>query len=152
MDFGVVEGTMILSMARDVPVDDEDSDMNEDENSDDGDEGDATSYQGLGKRKASPSKPDWPENVASSSPSRRLYLRWRGRDTGTGEIYFDASLGFIDFNNYYTSISGTLFSVPGAGRVEFKGRKVDKAPRTQPEPWSAFSEAAYVKAEQSRWH
>jgi hypothetical protein len=141
MDLGIVEGTMILSIAKDSPIEDETRDIDNEE-SDDGDKEEPGSYGGLGKRKGAPSNPNRPEKVRSSSPSRRLHLRWRGRDASTGEIYYDTSPGFIEFNNNCTSISGTLIHVPAAGTVEFKGQKIDKAPRSQPEPWDAFSEAA----------
>jgi hypothetical protein len=155
MGFGIVEGTMILSLSKDAALEDPTSEGELGGDADDQDEeddGGSGSYNGLGKRKATPFRPSRPQEVRSSSPSRRMYLRWRGRDTGTGEIYYHVNPGFIDFNNNCTALNGTLFQVPAAGNVEFKGRKVDKAPRKQPEPWSAFSEEAYDEANQARWH
>ncbi|KAF5879556.1 uncharacterized protein Bfra_006765 [Botrytis fragariae] len=82
--------------------------------------------------------------------------RWRGEETGEGEIQLgsDKRLESITFDDKNKSLSGT-FTCDFAGKCEFTGLKVNNRPqdsRIDPESqWESRSEAAYEEALQTRW-
>ncbi|TGO30982.1 hypothetical protein BPAE_0002g00740 [Botrytis paeoniae] len=96
---------------------------------------------------------------ANDKPTARrptwLY-RWRGEETGEGEIQLgsDKRLESITFDDKNKSLSGT-FTCDFAGKCEFTGLKVNHRPqdsRIDPESqWESRSEAAYEEALQTRW-
>ncbi|KAK1996557.1 hypothetical protein LX36DRAFT_637800 [Colletotrichum falcatum] len=85
--------------------------------------------------------------------SRRVYFRMRWRETGEGKIHDAPEAGHLDFlGDRGTEFAGLAYEFPYMGRnVEFRGFKVSDAPRRRPEPWSAFSSAAYEHARSARW-
>ncbi|CAD6439737.1 f3264f75-1397-40cf-9e4f-c25dccdfe720 [Sclerotinia trifoliorum] len=96
---------------------------------------------------------------ANDKPSARLptwQYRWRGEETGEGEIQLgsDKTLESITFNDKEKSLSGT-FTCDFAGKCTFTGLKVMYRPqesRIDPEvEWADRSEAAYEDARQARW-
>ncbi|KAF7907543.1 uncharacterized protein EAF01_005129 [Botrytis porri] len=82
--------------------------------------------------------------------------RWRGEETGEGEIQLgsDKRLESITFNDKDKSLSGT-FTCDFAGKCKFTGLMINRRPqdsRIDPESqWESRSEAAYEDALQARW-
>ncbi|KAM0158955.1 hypothetical protein ACHAQE_000726 [Botrytis cinerea] len=82
--------------------------------------------------------------------------RWRGEETGEGEIQVgsDKRLESITFDDKNKSLSGT-FTCDFAGKCKFTGSKIMYRPqdsRIDPESqWESRSEAAYEEALQARW-
>ncbi|KAF7864335.1 uncharacterized protein EAF02_010303 [Botrytis sinoallii] len=82
--------------------------------------------------------------------------RWRGEETGEGEIQVgsDKRLESITFDDKNKSLSGT-FTCGFAGKCKFTGLKVNNRPhdsRIDPESqWESRSEAAYEETLQTRW-
>jgi hypothetical protein len=71
--------------------------------------------------------------------SNRLFFRLRGRETGEGQIFFDANQGYLDF----TDSGFVVFKGVGApehvgNRVPFEGFKLSKEAAVEAEPWSRF--------------
>ncbi|KAJ8064598.1 hypothetical protein OCU04_006927 [Sclerotinia nivalis] len=96
---------------------------------------------------------------ANDKPSARQptwQYRWRGEETGEGEIQLgsDKTLESITFNDKEKSLSGT-FTCDFAGRCTFTGSKEMYRPhesRIDPEvEWADRSEAAYEDARRARW-
>ncbi|KAL0931166.1 AT hook motif family protein [Colletotrichum truncatum] len=171
-DFGMIEGTMILSLSEEkldsvveldsAPEDrEEDSDEYPDYSSDDEEHrpGQKTLKETAalkkraagslsGQRLAKRSKRMTP------SLSRRVYYRLRGRETGEGEILYETSSGHLDFLDAEgKQFAGLAYEFPYIGKnVEFRGSKVSDVPLKKPEPWGSFSEQAYEYANVARWH
>jgi hypothetical protein len=99
--------------------------------------------------KPSPQHPTW-------------QYRWRGEDTGNGEIqlYSDEELYSITFKGPGGTECSGLIGVPFHGTAEFTGRKIRTTrPQTQSrawahakEAWNRRSEAAYERARVGRWY
>lgn len=96
---------------------------------------------------------------ANDKPSVRQptwQYRWRGEETGEGEIQLgsDKRLESITFNDKEKSLSGT-FTCDFAGKCTFTGFKEVYHPhesRIDPEvEWADRSEAAYEDARRARW-
>ncbi|KAL6690047.1 hypothetical protein J3F84DRAFT_405444 [Trichoderma pleuroticola] len=165
-DFGIIEGTMILSLSEDAfqaldsqysegSSGDEDG---EDENQDDEDKdrddtdsqvstngkkrkpGDDVQAQGTGHANAKRRKTN-----PLPSPTRRVYFRLHGRETGEGEVLPYPDSGHIDFlSDDYASFAGVVYELTHVGQnVEFRGYRVSDRPRVKPEPWETFLYGRY---------
>ncbi|KAF9877477.1 hypothetical protein CkaCkLH20_05177 [Colletotrichum karsti] len=173
-DFGMIEGTMLLSASEEkldslVQMDcDEDSERRNDDEEDDygaddpGDDGWKPGQKTLKNTAASRKRPA----SASSgkgvtkkkkrmlpSLSRRVYFRLRGRETGEGDIHDTPEPGHLDFlDSDCSQFMGLAYEFPYIGKnVEFKGYKVSDSPRKKHEPWSNFSSQAWGYAKAARW-
>ncbi|KAL6816164.1 hypothetical protein V8C40DRAFT_269537 [Trichoderma camerunense] len=160
-DFGIIEGTMILSLSEDAfqaldslyseassgdeNGEDEDQD-DEDKDRDDTDlqistngkkrkPGNDLQAQGTGHTSAKRRK-----TRLLPSPSRRVYFRLHGRETGEGEVLPYPDSGHIDYlSDDCTSFAGVVYALTHVGNnVEFRGYRVSDKPRVKPEPWETF--------------
>jgi hypothetical protein len=83
--------------------------------------------------------------------------RWRGRETGTGEIQLgsDNYVQEITFSDKGNELSGTI-RASFAGVCRFTGIKVQSSPQdnlVDPQSeWQGHNEQAYEEANRSRWH
>lgn len=84
--------------------------------------------------------------------SRRVYFRWRGRETGEGEIHSNDRTqgGYIDFSPDNTTFEA-YGGFPALGeKCKFTGSKLDDE-SYEPEPWSNFSPEMAEAARVDRW-
>lgn len=173
-EFGPIEGMMYLDTDRQRLLEkcldaDEDSESDEDENEeddhdeDDEDEDEASNdIQGHCRNRkrrqaSSPSSTSAPlqkrSKPSSSPPSRRVFLQWRGRETGEGEIQLDQNQwGHLDFaDNACTKFEGRIsFDLLGEN-LPFTGYKVSNDGGDVTERWSDLSESAHAYAAKARW-
>lgn len=107
----------------------------------------------------------FPMSSLPSSKTREFSFRWRGKETGEGEIqlYFDKKLCSITFESP-KALSGVFIS-DLTGKVEFRGIRQEpetgaKRPRKQQEAtgwlnpdyeWNSRNEAAHESARTGRW-
>ena len=107
----------------------------------------------------------FPKLLLPSSRKREFSFRWRGEETGEGEIqlYSDKKLCSIRFESP-NALSGVFISSL-TGKVEFRGIREEsetkaKRPQKQKEAsdwldpghvWFSKGEAAYESARKSRW-
>ncbi|KAI9765776.1 MAG: hypothetical protein M1839_005389 [Geoglossum umbratile] len=125
-----------------LPVGKDDDENNEDEDGDD-DGVDPIEFLIPTTRRPSPTSCIWS-------------FRWRGTETGEGEIqlYSDEKLCSLTFHGAYGSdIEGT-FESDLTGEIGFTGRKVEEEGVGQGGPkdrWRDFSESAYEYAGKARW-
>jgi len=154
MNFSIYEGTMLLAVSETVL----DDFVQEPGDSDDDDEAEAD--EGDSSRKRLPHRPTPTEKSARPSkkakaevPPRRVFVRVRGRETGEGEIQFEAQAGHLDFvDDTYTAFRGVVdLSAIGDG-LSIEGFKVQARPKRRAEAWGNFSEAAWDHASTRRWH
>ncbi|KAK8189227.1 hypothetical protein IWZ00DRAFT_509745 [Phyllosticta capitalensis] len=125
-DFGIFEGTMLLSLSEDKL--------------------DRAAKGGRGAAKKR-------KTTSSSSTSRRVFYRMRGRETSQGEIFSDPLSGHLDFDDQGVKFEGLAYSLAFCGEnVEFTGYKVSDAPGAQADGWDAFSPEQYEYARKARWH
>ncbi|GJC95918.1 AT hook motif family protein [Colletotrichum higginsianum] len=180
-DFGLFEGTMVLSHSEEklkflddiegeqdseASQDDYESDDrgHESDSADDLEQNEPSLAQKVasGKRKATsaaesgPTKQKGKKQKKSGmvpSLSRRVYYRMRGRETGEGMIHVATEAGHLNFlDDQGAEFVGLAYEFPYIGRnVEFRGYKISDAPRKKPEPWGSFSSAAYEYARAARW-
>lgn len=163
-DFGILEGAMVLSSDEgllDAHVDkleaDEGDEYGYDDEEDDGDEDEDEPTVSGGKRKATSTARGQPaKKVKKASPGSalRFHILWRGRDTSEGEIHSGPGHGAIKFTNKnYTKLTGEI-DLPHAGEgVEITGERVtDQSNAGDSSSWNDYSEAAYERANVSRWH
>ncbi|KAF2709403.1 hypothetical protein K504DRAFT_467366 [Pleomassaria siparia CBS 279.74] len=171
VDFGVIEGTMLLAQSKDVlsrhagvvnndsETEDENQDGDEDESGDeDEDEDEGYGPSKSEKRKAPATEPRGGRGRSKKQPKlsvgteSRLYFGLKGRETGDGQIFFKAEKGHLDFDHRFTSFTGiaSLPIIRGAFKIE--GFKIDDTAKMRAEPWSNFSEKAWESECVSRWH
>jgi hypothetical protein len=156
-DFGVLDGTMLLSFSESVireyasTLVDFDSEDREEDLED----------EAVGaKRKANaPAKTRKKAAKAeSANTTRTLHLQWRGRETGEGVIQLDedtdpSHIGQLKWTDgSLTKFIGAV-KIPFVSRdlVRFVGYKVDANPREAPEDWNNFSESQYERERVGRW-
>ncbi|EER27795.1 hypothetical protein D8B26_006097 [Coccidioides posadasii str. Silveira] len=147
-NLGIVEGTMLLAADKDS-LERLYNKMSKGENrslygtfgsnendGDDGDEG-----RTFKKRKT------------SAASSKRLYMFWRGRQTGEGEIYSGRNNGHLDFSESKKIVRfNGVGGFPAMGNeCKFSGVKRSDEVSVPPQPWSDFSERAAAEASAARW-
>ncbi|KAK4203968.1 hypothetical protein QBC40DRAFT_262003 [Triangularia verruculosa] len=83
---------------------------------------------------------------------KKLFLRLRSKDTGTGEIHSTPQKGYIKFDGprFATFTGEASMACIGEG-VFFTARKVAATPRPSWDSWDDYSEAAYERARIGRW-
>jgi hypothetical protein len=149
-DFIVFQGIMRFVDSQSADVDenedeDEDDEDDDDDENDDGDESESFFF---------------PSSSLPSSNNREFDYRWRGEDTGTGEIQLGSNreLCSVTFHSP-NALSGT-FTGPAVGECEFTGIKKTGRPRkgernggsSDPEhAWRSRSREAYDEANRRRW-
>ncbi|KAH6623406.1 hypothetical protein F5144DRAFT_623373 [Chaetomium tenue] len=166
-NFGVIEGMMMLchdegvleefcsendheGYDTDLECEDEDKDSDiEDESSDD--------ETAVGsKRKATSTKPGvHPPKKLKMGPGskpKKYFVRFKSRETGTGQINSDAEKGTITFGAPdLSAFTGKVDMGSIGSGVIFKARKVSACAPELRDSWSCYSEAAYEYARVSRW-
>ena len=72
-----------------------------------------------------------------NAPGLYFPLRFRGRETGEGDVLPDPRRGYIEFTDgSYASFRGVVdISHVGDG-IEFTGWKVDGVPQRRAKPWN----------------
>ena len=140
--------------------DDEDGDEeNADEEADD-DDNIAKPARAVGTKRKAVLQPVGQSSIkkthARPTPVPRCYLRWRGRETGEGEIQLDHdnhNTGHLDFtNSTYSKFEGVAsFDLVGEA-VPFTGYKVSGVGGPVTRTWEEFSEKAYEYERVARWH
>ncbi|KAF7957631.1 hypothetical protein EAE96_003205 [Botrytis aclada] len=160
-NFIVVEGIMRFERPTDVPsTKTVDKKRKRDSTSSIDDDGDVVmsdvSQDGASDRKYKESAFSLGANDKPTARRPTWPYRWRGEETGEGEIQLgsDKRLESITFDDKNKSLSGT-FTCDFAGKCEFTGLKVAYRPqesRIDPESqWESRSEDAYEEARQARW-
>ena len=165
VEFNVIEGTMILGLTdsaldevdRDASgsEDSEEDDSEEDDSEEDDSEEDDQDEEPPTSRKRAPpapkKKPGRPKKP-KASPTRRILLRIRGRETGEGETFYNSERGYLEFtDDTFTRFAGVV-SLPCVGsNTVFEGFKVDLKPQQAAEPFEDFSEEQYEDEGRSRW-
>lgn len=134
------------------------SDDDDDEGSEEEDNGYEESEEDEGDREDTPTPEEFFLTIHDQpSPSHPTWnYRWRGQETGEGEIqlYSDEKLCSITFSGVGGStLKGTFYS-DLVGRIEFTGLKTGtEAPGGDPGwAWSSMNERAYESARVGRWH
>ncbi|KMU83328.1 hypothetical protein CIHG_01111 [Coccidioides immitis H538.4] len=89
----------------------------------------------------------------SAASSKRLYMFWRGRQTGEGEIYSGRNNGHLDFSESKKIVRfNGVGGFPAMGNeCKFSGVKRSDEVSVPPQPWSDFSERAAAEASAARW-
>ncbi len=158
-DFGILEG--ILRFVNPNPQDLEDEESDETSESDEDGGLDIDGFDDVeedeGTTGATPPQFLFPTNMLPSSKARDFKFRWRGEETGEGEIQLgsDEKLCSITFESP-NALTGTFHS--NYVDAEFRGVKENsqggsKAYGSDPGYlWSQKSEAAYERARVGRWH
>lgn len=170
-DFGIIEGIMILcdqkamldqycaelEKEEDLYGEDEDESTDYDSNEEEKEEEEEDQPAAGSKRKApaAPRGRGRPPKKAKSSPTQPLkfFFKWKGRETGEGQIIDEAEEGVIQFDNSkYARFTGKTDMEFVDSDVSFTARKVSGRPRSSSKSWSSFSGAAYEHARVARWH
>jgi hypothetical protein len=160
-DFGVLEGVMIMCTDEkileehcsqlecdDSEYDDEDED-NEDEDArvETGSKRKAIAAAPLRRGRGRPRK----HSKASTSKSRKFYLKLRCAETGEGQIYSRPEEGNIMFQGENMArFSGTASLPCVGGAVPFTGRKTQDQVYGEGYSWSSYSENASERARVGR--
>jgi hypothetical protein len=164
VQFGIIEGTMLLAFEETL-LNGYVGKVTQSEDSDDGGAASLDYYNDVAststskKRKAATSPPrpkpgrGRPKKQANATrPATRLFIRFRGRDTGEGVIFYRPECGYIDFTDSDCVAFKGVCSMPAVGtKVPFEGFKVDSSAGTQVTPWSSFSESAHEEERVGRW-
>ncbi|RYP48153.1 hypothetical protein DL769_011236 [Monosporascus sp. CRB-8-3] len=166
-DFGVIEGIMVLSSRKAVldqycaQLDREDhyDNGNDDEDDDDDDGSTQSDNEEAGqhavgsKRKATRGRGRPPKKTKSSpTQSLEMFLQWKGRETGEGMILSEAEKGSIKFDNSkFASFTGEMNMILVGRNVPFMARKVSGTAQRDYRSWASYSQAAYERAQVSRW-
>ncbi|KPM35999.1 hypothetical protein AK830_g10566 [Neonectria ditissima] len=172
LDFGAVEGTMLLSLSEEKleliasrEENDEASDPSTSESeASESDESDSNSSSDgkNGKRSARATTstnrdqstgPNAKKRKLTPTVSRRVHFRLRGRETGEGCIFSDPEPGYLDFlDDECTEFAGKIHSLPFLDtNVKFHGYKVSDKPQRKPESWSFFSEEGSDSDQMRKW-
>ncbi|KAI1771890.1 hypothetical protein F4818DRAFT_444888 [Hypoxylon cercidicola] len=158
-DFGILEGVMMLSsnktalklycdqLEREDMWDDEEYSGDEGKGYEDGEESATGSKR---KATAKRNKTSKKQRVQDGNP-RKLFLRWKGAETGEGQILHEAEEGSITFKDAELSAFTGKMDISFVGRnVSFTARKVSESTRGYGS-WNDFSFSAYEHARVSRW-
>lgn len=142
---GVINGTMLLA------TDENSLDMFEAQMSNNG-QGHDTGYKAFQEPGLGDGGEGLPKEGARTpeNPSRRIFFKWRGKDTSTGTIYpgtTSEQRGYIDFDDDEATgfIGVSDFPILGMD-CNFAGSMISAEDGDDPEPWCNFSEDALQKA------
>ncbi|KAI1327110.1 hypothetical protein F5Y16DRAFT_203440 [Xylariaceae sp. FL0255] len=157
-DFGVVEGAMVLSTDKksleDYIAELEDDD---DDNEEDDEEDDYDSDDGSRKRKSGPvsrdrGRPPKKTKRSNSKTTLRFHLKFKCRETGEGQIFYEPEEGTITFENDIMAKFSGVADFPCVGKATFIGRKTAAVPAPGGSTWDQFSYSSYEYARVSRWN
>ncbi|PNP46753.1 hypothetical protein TGAMA5MH_01704 [Trichoderma gamsii] len=164
-NLGIIRGTMTLSLSDDAlkevfdpedeesedSVSDEEDENNEDEEDDedkkDDEDGSDTEQPTSGKKRKASLQQEEDEDsslqqpakklktATEPTPSRRVYLRLEGYETGNGEELHVPDPGYIDFtSNDCIAFEGLMKTLTYVGnKVKFEGYKISDEPQREPE-------------------
>ncbi|KAF2503080.1 hypothetical protein BU16DRAFT_28504 [Lophium mytilinum] len=158
-DFAVLEGIMRFDVSEAALLDREDSGSEEEDEDESVEDDERTALNPPSNKRQAPSTAtnSTAKRVKSTSTeqTRRLYLKWRGRETGEGEIqvdYFNSNTGYIDFLDAACTTFDGRFSADLLGKnVPFQGYRVGYDFRPMTGHWSDYSERAHEYARVVRW-
>jgi hypothetical protein len=105
------------------------------------------------KRKAP--EPERPAKRRKIDTENRIWFQWRGRETGEGVIQLPSgneNRGYFDVCVAEATLDGSLSSDLIGRNKKFTAYKVSDEPRSWPEDWESFSEAAYERERNKRWY
>jgi hypothetical protein len=154
-DFGIVEGIMHLGFDPKLlsgPESENDDECDEEH----GDEDEEPTFFGRKRKRAvQRAKPQAKKPKASSAHPRRLYLQWRGQETGEGEIQLDYNnkhTGYLDFTDAgCTAFEGVIYIGYIGPNVPFRGFKVSSEGGEMTKSWTDYSDDAHEYARTARW-
>ncbi|QDS74749.1 hypothetical protein FKW77_001230 [Venturia effusa] len=164
-EFNIISGVMLLATdkaaldehcARLAEQEYYDEYGSDEENSEDESDGNVQQIQN-GKRMRSDEDAQPPRKAKKTSiGGTELFLNWRGREGGEGEIVIGDNRGAITFSDARrVKFMGQMDMGPIGGNVEFTGMKIsDKTSPRIPgfDLWSEYSEAAHESERIGRWH
>lgn len=174
-NFGIIQGTMLLSQSEETldaltGTGDDSDDGSDGSDSDSGSGSDSEEFDEDGEDNERPktkkrlakgvnaskkgAAPASKRRKVTPSLARRVYYRLRGLETGEGEILPDPEPGHLDFiSDSYATFVGLAYHFPYAGKnIEFRGYKVSDVPKRRAAAWDDFGWRAYDSARRSRWH
>lgn len=131
-------------------------DDDDDDDSDEDDEDEPSDEEDDHRTKNARAQFLFPETSLPSSKAREFQFRWRGQETGEGEIQLgsDKTLCSITFESP-NALEG-VFHSDFVGKVEFRGFKSGTLIRNfaldPDDEWDEMDEDAYEKARVGRWH
>jgi hypothetical protein len=146
-DFGVLDG--IMRLGSDAELLSTPPEYDEDE----------TAFPGSkrkwpAQRSGSQSSKKSRKSTSSGQP-RRLYLRWRGRETGEGELEMDdddSNTGYLDFvDNSCTAFNGVADLTFVGPKVTLCGYKISSDGGEMIKSWDAYTEENYLYTRIARW-
>ncbi|KAL9629481.1 MAG: hypothetical protein Q9164_006862 [Protoblastenia rupestris] len=165
-DFGVIEGMMIFDTDKGrlqerwlqgKEIEDRGSEDDEDEDSF---EASSCGHTFSGRKRKGPPNPFSKQGSkrpkkSTGNSDRCLFLKWRGDETGEGEIQLDTgdcNSGSIEYlDPACTRFKGT-FSADLLGEdVPFQGFKISSDGGSVIKSWGDYSESAYERARVRRW-
>ncbi|KAI1089209.1 hypothetical protein F5B19DRAFT_384483 [Rostrohypoxylon terebratum] len=171
-DFGVIEGMMILSDQQStlneyctwleneaMPGHGEywDEDEGEDEYEDEDEDEDEETYghQPATNAKRKTAFADYASYKSMKGPgeqSRKLFFKWKGRETETGMVLYQAKKGSIIFDDAeFSTFTGKIKVEFVEKTVLFSARKISGIGRPCGS-WNDYSEAAYEWGRVGRWN
>ncbi|SPN98448.1 uncharacterized protein DNG_01492 [Cephalotrichum gorgonifer] len=152
MNLSMLEGTMLLALSEStldaVAPSEEYPEYSEDDDDDEAGDGEQETGSISSRKRGAPATDTTsgpPSKKAKADvPEGRVFLRVTGRETGEGEVFSFPERGHLDFtDDTYTTFTGEV-NLPHVGdKIPIEGRKVDAAPKRQPEPWITFSGGRY---------
>ena len=177
-DFGVITGIMLLDESKErlasrvVSLEKKseysyEMQDNPSDETDDGSQMDDSSQTDDSSNELDSSKKRKAEPVEDASRPRKkqkeskdnggtIFLQWRGKETGEGQIQLDGSnehVGQLNFpDNDGFEFEGTAaFGFIGK-KIRFQGFKIQSLAGPATRSWNDYSEAAYERARVARWH
>ncbi|KAI2472342.1 hypothetical protein F4781DRAFT_384241 [Annulohypoxylon bovei var. microspora] len=160
-DFGVLNGMMILGDQEEAldkycaqldrkDMSDSSEYSNDDDDDDDDDDGDRPI---VGSKRKAAYNNDTPSKKAKPriTQSKTMFLKWKGIETGEGEILYEAEDGCITFSDpEYSRFTGEMDMSFVGRNVSFLARKVSVSVGGGGS-WSDYSESKHERARVSRW-
>ncbi|KAF2101295.1 hypothetical protein NA57DRAFT_53271 [Rhizodiscina lignyota] len=159
-NFEIIEGIMLLSPTQSVLADfmnslEHDPDASETDDSDSPWRSRSDSNKKRKYVQQGHILDDKKQKLDTTANSSRFNLRWRGRETGNGEIQMDTAPsynnGHIDVDFRQATFKGVI-KADIFDTVPFKGYKVSDAPKSTPPKWWDLSEKQWNYECTARWH
>jgi hypothetical protein len=158
-DFGILEG--IMRLGRDPePLalsgsDDEEADDEElDEESEPAPTGTKRGRTAKAPKRATARKSKRNKSASDAAHPRRLYLQWRGRETGESEIQLDygnTHTGHLDFTDAGCTVFEGVANLVYVYKAKFRGFKINDEPARKTRSWGDYSEEEHEYARTARW-
>lgn len=171
-EFNIISGAMMLStdkatinehcarLAKEEEKEEYGSDISDEDDSENDSDGDVKPTPN-GKRVRFGSEDTQPQKKAKKTADGdvKLFLKWRGRESGEGEIGLDDNEGAIIFTDpRHLTFSGRMDMGPIGSNVLFTGMKISGnqskrlASIRTTDKWNEYSETAHEGERVGRWH